>query len=86
MVERNAGRGSQLKQYYDDLEDSFIRESFRDFDDFSSFQHMEKLARSANSKNFVLDFNHDEAWCAFDVGSSSLGKLLGSPVQSKSTQ
>lgn len=71
---------SSLKKYYNETNDHWIRHNFKDFDDSSDFPRLEILARSAGSKNFVLDFGHDEALITFDVGRTSLQTLLRTRV------
>lgn len=71
---------SRLGRSYHETGDEWVRENFKNFDNPSEYHFLEKSARSAATKNFVLDFGHDEALIAFDVGSLSLRTLMQSRV------
>ena len=53
---------------------------FSDFDDAHAYQKLVDRAKSADAKNFVLDFSHDKARCAFDVDESEVKSLLDTEV------
>lgn len=47
--------------------------------DFDNVENLEKLTKkldSEHSKNFLLDFGLDEAWCGFDLEAATWQKLL----------
>ena len=54
---------------------------FRDFDDPVEFHRLVKKAKHPNSENFVIDFSHDKARCAFDVDESQVNGLLRTEVR-----
>ena len=40
---------------------------FENFDDSDVFEKFKRLARSHKTRNFVIDFNENQALCAFDL-------------------
>ncbi|KAF2706874.1 hypothetical protein K504DRAFT_384788 [Pleomassaria siparia CBS 279.74] len=69
----------ELPAYYNDLHDDDITAAFRDFDQDRNYDLFDRQTRNPNSSNFIIDFGDDDAWCAFDLGSSSISRLLNSP-------
>ncbi|KAL9083264.1 MAG: hypothetical protein Q9159_005875 [Coniocarpon cinnabarinum] len=50
---------------------------FGNFDDSHVYTQALGRARSADARNFVLDFSHEKARCAFDIDEGDLRQLLG---------
>ena len=48
---------------------------FKDFDAREAYEPLSKRARSASARNFVLDFSHARARCAFDIDESDLQSI-----------
>ncbi|KAF2094803.1 hypothetical protein NA57DRAFT_60221 [Rhizodiscina lignyota] len=77
MTEEEESRG-ELPKYYHQLNEGGIN-AFKDFDNPLNFKSLDEKARKASTRNFVIDFGDDEAWCAFDLEASAVKKLLKSP-------
>lgn len=54
---------------------------FKDIDDAANFQHYQKLLLTADTKNFVLDFGDDDAWCAVNLDQDEFGALANETVR-----
>jgi hypothetical protein len=54
---------------------------FKDIDDAANFEHYQKLLVNADTKNFVLDFGDDDAWCAVNLDQDEFGALSGETVR-----
>ncbi|KAF1972924.1 hypothetical protein BU23DRAFT_554767 [Bimuria novae-zelandiae CBS 107.79] len=76
---RPASPAEKLPPYYEDLCDEEITASFRDFDQARNFDLFDRQTRNPRSSNFIIDFGDDEAYCAFDLGSNSVSRLLSTP-------
>lgn len=76
---RTASPAERLPSYYEDLHDEEILASFRDFDNERNFDLFDRQTRNPRSSNFVVDFGDDDAYCAFDLGSHSVSRLLSVP-------
>jgi hypothetical protein len=76
---RPASPAEGLPSYYEDFGDEEILASFRDFDNERNFDLFDRQTRNPRSNNFVIDFGDDEAYCAFDLGSRSVSRLLSVP-------
>lgn len=76
---RPASPVERLPVYYEDFDDEEILASFRDFDDGRNFDLFDRQTRNPRSSNFVIDFGDDDAYCAFDLGSHSISRLLAVP-------
>ena len=53
---------------------------FKNFDEDLAFHDCVRRAKDADARNFVLDFSHDSARCAFDIDESGLKTLLETEV------
>lgn len=73
-----ASPAEDLPQYYQDFDDSDIADGFRNFDNEKNFDFFDRQTRNPKTANFCLDFGEDEAFCAFDLASSSYSRLLSS--------
>ncbi|KAF1984675.1 hypothetical protein K402DRAFT_395371 [Aulographum hederae CBS 113979] len=77
MAATDQRRSSQaLPSYYRQVNTPEVSHSFRNFDDPDIFSEFDRSVRQVHSKNFVLDFGDDEAWCGFDLGVDSIKSLL----------
>ncbi|KAJ4354379.1 uncharacterized protein N0V89_006115 [Didymosphaeria variabile] len=76
---RPASPAERLPSYYDDLCDEEIQAAFRNFDDERNFDLFDRQTRNPHSNNFIIDFGDDDAYCAFDLGSHSVSRLLSAP-------
>ncbi|KAF2145370.1 uncharacterized protein K452DRAFT_243330 [Aplosporella prunicola CBS 121167] len=68
--------GKDLPDFYHDLQNSDITEKFRDFDDPTNFLNFQRAVADAHSRNFVIDFADDEAWCGFNLGDDEIKALV----------
>lgn len=66
----------QLPEYYQNLDPWTIADTIRDFDDPGNFDELNRLVSNPHSRNFIVDFNDDEAWCGFDLDANSYSALL----------
>lgn len=57
---------------------------FRDFDEPQEFTQFLDRAKHADANNFVLDFSHETARCAFDIDESDLKAQLEIEVRHRS--
>ncbi|KAF2120550.1 hypothetical protein BDV96DRAFT_565077 [Lophiotrema nucula] len=76
---RLATPSEELPAYYQDLNDEDITALFQNFDVEKNFDLFDRQTRDPNSINFCIDFGDDDAWCAFDLGSTSFSQLLRTP-------
>ncbi|MBE7181549.1 MAG: hypothetical protein INR71_10140, partial [Terriglobus roseus] len=63
-------------QYYHDLEHDGLLKGFKDLDDPSNFKSLDDKVRHSRTKNFVIDFSDDEAYCGFDIDAEGMRRLL----------
>ena len=54
--------------------------SFENFDDSAVFERFKRLARSHETQNFVIDFNENQALCAFDLSKDDFESALKNRV------
>ncbi|KAF2657488.1 hypothetical protein K491DRAFT_626337 [Lophiostoma macrostomum CBS 122681] len=76
---RLASPVEELPAYYQDLKDEEITAAFRNFDVERNYDIFDRQTRNPSSTNFCMDFGDDDAWCAFDLASDSISRLLQSP-------
>ena len=70
------------RDYYSGLDnDGSLIEKFKDIDDKAQFYGAMRRLEDPLTKNFVLDFGNDDAWCASDLDTDELQKLLSKPVR-----
>lgn len=75
------------QEYYSGLgNDGSIEEKFKDIDDKTQFYGAMRRLEDPLTKNFVLDFGNDDAWCASDLDTNELNLLLSKPVSSHMPQ
>ena len=65
--------------YYRDLDDEAISTSFRNLDYSHNLDTFDLGVRNPASQNFIIDFGEDDAYCAFDLDSDSISRLVHSP-------
>lgn len=53
---------------------------FHNIDDVINFKHYMRLLQDVHTRNFVLDFGDEDAWCAVNLREEDFGVLLGKPV------
>lgn len=72
-----ATSGYQLSPptYYRELGEEFDR-TILNLDSPSDFKFGDASLRDLKTRNFLLDFSDDEAWCSFNVGAQDLERLL----------
>jgi len=68
-------------EYYSSFEKQpHLCDKFRDIDDEASFLTYLHLLEDAHTRNFVLDFGNEDAWCAVNLEREDIASLLRSPV------
>ena len=70
-----------IPAYYAKLENDFLSESIKNFDDPANLDYFSTAVSSARSRNFFIDFGDKEAWSAFDLDASAFLQLVKSPVR-----
>jgi hypothetical protein len=69
---------SRLSEYYQGVGEWPVGEAMKDFDDPENYNELAHAVMSARSRNFILDFDDDHAWCGFDLDSEAMTSLLRS--------
>ncbi|KIW06736.1 uncharacterized protein PV09_02429 [Verruconis gallopava] len=69
---------SRPAEYYRGLDQWSLSEGMKDFDDPENYDELARAVMSARSRNFVLDFDDDHAWCGFDLDAEAISSLLKS--------
>jgi len=68
-------------EYYSSFDKQpHICDKFCDIDDEANFQTYLHLLEGAHTRNFVLDFGNEDAWCAVNLERDDIASLLRSPV------
>jgi hypothetical protein len=68
-------------EYYASFTDRpTLQGKFRDIDEETCFYAYNRRLRDAQTRNFVLDFGNDDAWCAMNLRQEDFGLLLRKPV------
>ncbi|OCK82651.1 hypothetical protein K432DRAFT_433379 [Lepidopterella palustris CBS 459.81] len=75
---RPSSIATDVPAYYQDLDDDCILHCIRNFDNEQQFEQFDQEARNPKCRNFLIDFGDEEAWCAFDLESGSIARLLRS--------
>ncbi|KAK0856884.1 hypothetical protein LTR87_017894, partial [Friedmanniomyces endolithicus] len=65
-----------MHAYYDSFDDANITNGFQDLDSPASLSVLMQHVQSSTSRTFVLDFNDDAAYAAFNLPTASLAQLL----------
>ncbi|KAB8255613.1 ADP-ribosylation factor [Aspergillus pseudonomiae] len=67
------------KEYYSSFKsNSNLQGKFHDIDDEAQFRAYLGYLQDAETRNFVLDFGNDDAWCAVDLEEEDIATLLRS--------
>lgn len=70
------------RDYYSRLDnDGSLVEKFKDIDEKTQFYGAMRRLEDPLTKNFVLDFGNDDAWCASDLNTDEFNLLLSKPVR-----
>ncbi|KAJ5804676.1 uncharacterized protein N7518_000979 [Penicillium psychrosexuale] len=68
------------QDYYSSLDDEgLLVEKFKNIDDKTQFYLAMRRLQDPLTRNFVLDFGNEEAWCASDLNTNELKRLLSKP-------
>lgn len=68
--------------YYASLDsEGLLVEKFKDIDDKIQFSYAMRRLQDPLTRNFVLDFGNEDAWCASDLNSNEMELLLSKPVR-----
>ncbi|KAK0273163.1 hypothetical protein LTR54_008853 [Friedmanniomyces endolithicus] len=65
-----------MHAYYDSFDDANITNRFQDLDSPTSLSVLMQHVQSSTSRTFVLDFNDNAAYAAFNLPTASLAQLL----------
>ncbi|TKA80439.1 hypothetical protein B0A55_03385 [Friedmanniomyces simplex] len=71
-----AAAETSMLSYYDSFDDPSITNGFGDLDSPANLDDLMQRIQSSVSRSFVLDFNDNAAYAAFDLPTASLGRLL----------
>jgi hypothetical protein len=63
-------------EYYRSLGQWTVSERMRDFDNPEDYEELARAIMSARSRNFVLDFDDDHAWCGLGLTPEAIAALL----------
>ncbi|KAE8413288.1 ADP-ribosylation factor [Aspergillus pseudocaelatus] len=67
------------KEYYSSFKsNSNLQEKFHNIDDEAQFRAYLGYLQDAQTRNFMLDFGNDDAWCAVDLEAEDIATLLRS--------
>lgn len=68
--------------YYASLSSQIpLSEKFRNIDDAQYFRHCQQMLMDSSTRNFVLDFGDEDAWCGFDLTKDDFVALRDSQVR-----
>ena len=56
-------------------------ENFEDFDHHESYQRYERALSNENTRNIIIDFDHDTSFAALNVDCAHVEKLLQDQVR-----
>lgn len=72
---------SPFPSYYSGLaEREYLTSKLRNLDDSAHFAECRQRLMNEASRNFVVDFGDEDAWCAFNLESNDFSTLLNAPV------
>jgi hypothetical protein len=63
----------------DTRQDDDLAHAFKNFDDPEIFRNFEQKIRNYNTRNFVINFGDDEAYCAVNLSGNNFTSLLRTP-------
>lgn len=58
-----------------------LEDRFNDIDNRTHFDDYLHRLQHPHTRNFVLDFGNEDAWCATDLDTEDVKLLLGKPVR-----
>lgn len=73
----DAATVQEFEDYYQSFDDAALRHGFRSLDDRANLGELVEAAQSSHTHNFVLDFDDDAAYVAFDLSTTSVSTLIG---------
>jgi hypothetical protein len=70
------------QEYYSSLSGArpSLEEKFHDIDDKTHFYNAMHRLEDPRTRNFVLDFGNEDAWCGADLDTEDVKLLLSRPV------
>jgi len=71
---------SQVPDYYKNAGVDPRSDSFGNFDDLDNFRRFGSIIRQPDTRNFLVDFGEEAAYCAFNLESPTIESLLKNPV------
>lgn len=83
MAEHNHSRdGPTPQDYYDGFtsDRGSLKDRFKNIDEQVHFDNSVQQLSDPHTKNFVLDFGNDDAFCAMNLETEDLKLLLKKPV------
>lgn len=81
MSELSSWAFQKPHEYYSSFEKRpHLSEKFHDIDDETHFQTYLHLLGNLQTRNFVLDFGNEDAWCGVNLERDDIASLLRSTV------
>lgn len=68
-----------LPKYYKDIDCPQLLSALKDLDEASNLRTLEHAVTNPHSRNFLVDFGDDDAWCAFDLDVDTFSRVLERP-------
>jgi hypothetical protein len=69
-------------EYYESLSSHTpISEKFKDIDNAQNFLHFQQMLVDKATRNFVLDFGDEDAWCGFNLTENDFVALIDGQVR-----
>lgn len=70
-----------LHSYYQDLNSPEVQQSVRNFDKRFNYDQLCKEVNDGNSKNFLIDYGDNHAYCAFNLSAQCIRDLVKAEVR-----
>lgn len=70
-----------LPSYYQNLTNPEIQHSVRNFDKRFNYDQFCKQVNDGNSKNFLVDYGDNDAYCAFNLSAQCIRDLVKAEVR-----
>ncbi|KAK5007976.1 hypothetical protein LTR16_005618 [Cryomyces antarcticus] len=70
----------QLPEYYQQIGVTQLLEEFKNLDGRVNFELFERAVGNPKTRNFVVDFGDEEAWCGFDLAVDAFNGLLEAKI------
>ncbi|KAF2089113.1 hypothetical protein K490DRAFT_39089 [Saccharata proteae CBS 121410] len=71
-----AGAPREIPEFYRDLDNDEVLRKIKDFDYAPNFHALQQKAADWRSRNFIIDFGADDAWCGFDLSEDALKSMV----------